>query len=191
MADKQNGEAPKADATETKEPEAPKDPFANIPVITLNEASVRDLSGQETSAARKYSKVAEAAAETKMPVMIGWKHERAIFVPGTNRQERKGSSVHGTIQSVVAAAGRSGITAYDLAAEVRVRQIGNKRSHYCEKLPPVGWAEGWINSAVTRGIISVHATRKAPALRADQTAAKDTEATKEQDAAAKRTGTTG
>lgn len=174
------------------EAEASKpDPFANIPIAKLHEAEVQDLSGFPTGPARKYQKVHEAAVTTKMPVQAGWKHERAVFVAGTNRKELKPTSVHGTIQAIVAAAGRAGINAYDLVAQVRVKQVGNKRSVYCSNesggaLPAVGWAEGWINSAVTRGIISVHATKQAPALRADQKAAAGTESTKAQDDAAKK-----
>lgn len=172
---------------------APVDPFANVPVIRLHEADVQDLSGFETAAPRKYAKVAEAARDSKMPVQAGWKHERAVFTLGQSRQERKPNSVYGTIMAIAQAAGRAGINAYDMATIVRMKQVGNKRSHYCGDgkgggaIPPVGWAEGWINSAVTRGILSVSATKRAPALRPEQTAAKGTESTAEQDKAAEKT----
>lgn len=181
-----DGKAPEAAAAPA--PEAPKpDPFANLPTITLAETSnVVDMSGLETSLPRKYAKVNEDAAANKLPLMRGWKHATAIFVPGTNKGGENGwkpGSVYGTIADIVTRAGRAGITAHELVTQVRQRQIGNKRSHYCEKLPPVGWAEGWVNTAVTKNIVGVHATKRAPAI--FPTAAKDTEATAAENNAAK------
>lgn len=174
-----------------KPADPPVDPFADLPTIRLHEAEIQDLSGVATSNPRKYEKVAAEATAEHLPVVKGWKYETAVFVQGTNRAERKPSSVHGTVAAIAAAAGKQGINAYEMAALVRKRQIGNKRSHYCDSLPPVGWAEGWINSAVTRGILAVHPTRKAPALRPTQVAAAGTEATAQQNAEAKATGTNG
>ena len=167
--------------------ETPKpDPFAGLKVVKVGEDdNVVDMSGLETSAPRKYAKVAEDAAKDKLPLMRGWKHAQAVFVPGTNKGGENGfkpGSVYGTIADIVNRAGRSGISAQDLVTQVRQRQLGNKRSHYCEKLPPVGWAEGWINSAVNKNICGVHASKRAPAL---YVAAKDSEATDKQNADAK------
>lgn len=159
---------PKAQAepTETKAPEARPDPFANLPTVKLgtDKVAVPDFSGVETSNPRKYAKVNEAAIGAKMPIQMGWKHSEAIFVPGAVKKEFRAGSVFGTIADVVGRAGRQGLASYELATQLRKAQIGNKRSHYCEKLPPVGWAEGYINSAVTQGIINVHGTRKASSL---------------------------
>jgi hypothetical protein len=152
----------------------PADPFANLPVITLGDTKAVDLSAADVPAgpARKYEKEANSAAELKSPMKIGWKHERAVFLPGTNRKELKASSVHGTVQRLVNAAGRQGLNAIDLVTELRKAQVGNKRSVFCNAgdkgaLPAVGWAEGWINSAVTRNIVSISATKQAPLLRAE------------------------
>lgn len=184
-----------APATDAKAPEAaapaaeaPKpDPFANLPTISLAETTnVVDMSGLETSLPRKYAKVNEDAVAHKLPLMRGWKHATAIFVPGTNKGGENGwkpGSVYGTIADIVQRAGRSGITAHELVTQVRQRQVGNKRSHYCDRLPPVGWAEGWVNTAVTKNIVGVHATKRAPAI--FPTADKDTEATTAQNNAAK------
>lgn len=159
----------KAAATPAAEAEAPveaakPDPFAGLPLVKLNEAEVLDLSTVETSAARKYEKVNTAAIAAKMPMQTGWKHSAAIFVPGAVKKEFRAGSVFGTIADITGRAGRQGIASYELVTELRRAQIGNKRSHYCEKLPPVGWAEGYINSAVTQGIVNVHGSRKAPSL---------------------------
>lgn len=169
--------AAKADGADQKQeaPAAPApDPFANLPTVKLGDTTAVDLSAAKVPSGppRKYEKVATAASEVKSPMLVGWKHERAVFTPGTNRKELRASSVHGTVQAIVAAAGRTGINAIDLVTQLRQRQVGNKRSVYCNNgdagaLPAVGWAEGWINSAVTRNIISVHASKQAPALRAE------------------------
>lgn len=149
------------------EPAKP-DPFANLPVITLAETNdVVDMSGVTCTQPYKYDKVHTDALADKLPLRRGWKHSTAMFVPGTFKGGENGfraGSVYGTIADIVTRAGRAGLTAHELVTQVRIRQIGNKRSKYCEKLPPVGWAEGWINTAVTKNIIGVHATKRAPAL---------------------------
>jgi hypothetical protein len=154
-------------ATETK-----VDPFANLPTTKLNGVAVPDFSAMDTSAARKYEKVNTAARESKMPIMANWKHGNAIFVPGrTVRENLRPGSVFATIVDIAKRAGRQGIASYEMASELRKAQLGNKRSHYCEKLPPVGWAEGYLNSAVTQGLIDIHGSRKADPLVAPQPAA--------------------
>lgn len=161
------GTAPEGTSTETPAEEKP-DPFADLPRITLADTpEVLDLTGVEGNNPFKYAKAHEAAVALKQPVQVGWKHSTAMFIPGTNKGGENGfraGSVYGTIADIVSRAGRAGITAHEVVAQVRIRQIGNKRSKYCEKLPPVGWAEGWINTAVTKNIIGVHATKRAPAL---------------------------
>lgn len=155
-------------AAQTKSPasEAPvrADPFAGLPTVELNEATVLDLSGLETSNPRKYAKVNEAAVASKMPIAPNWKHSNAMFIPGRTVKEFRAGSVFGTLVDLTKRGGKAGIASYELATELRRAMIGNKRSHYCEKLQPVGWAEGYINSAVTQGIIDLHPTKKAPAL---------------------------
>jgi hypothetical protein len=149
------------------EPEpTPVDPFADVPVVNVNEdVSFDDFTDEATSDPRKYTAVNAAAIAERLPTVKGWKHERAMLVKGPGTKEFKEGSVYGTIQQIVQAAGRSGIPAYVVASMLRRRQVGNKRSHYCEKLPPIGWAEGWINTAVTKSIAIVHPTKQAPALR--------------------------
>lgn len=177
---------PEAAATEAQA--VKPDPFANLPHVKIGETeNVLDLTGVKTSDPRKYGKVHEDAVTQKLPVMRGWKHSAAVFIPGTNKGGENGfkpGSVYGTIADIVNRAGRSGVTAQELVTQLRQRQMGaNKRSHYCEALPPVGWSEGWISTAVTKNIVGVHPTKKAPAL---FTAPKDAEATPEQNAAAKK-----
>lgn len=140
------------------------DPFAGLPTVKLNNVEVLDLSGVETSAARKYEKANTAAIAARSPIQAGWKHSTAMFVPGSVTKEHRQGSVFFDVVDIVKRAGRAGIPSYELATELRRRQIGNKRSHFCEKTPPVGWAEGYINSAVTQGLIKVHETKRADAL---------------------------
>jgi len=190
-------DAPKADAkpaddkaADPKAAEAPAeepkpDPFATLPRIKVADADdVLDMSGVECSPARKYERVHTDAVGAKLPVQRDWKYREAVFIPGTHKGGENGfkpGSVWGTIADIVQRAGRQGIEAQELVTLVRQRQIGNKRSHFCTALPPVGWAEGWINSAVSRNIVQLHATKKARAL---VVAPKGEEATPEQNKAA-------
>jgi hypothetical protein len=169
------------------------DPFANLPTITVGEDdNVVDLTaygsqdGERHADPRKYAKVHAEAVEGKLPIQRGWKHAEAVFVPGRNQGGENGfkpGSVYGTIHELVRRAGKQGVSAQELVTAVRIKQIGNKRSVYCNGLPPVGWAEGWLNSAVTKNIVGIHASRKAKPL---TVAAKGTEATDEQNADAKK-----
>ncbi len=165
------------------------DPFADLPRHELGDAKdLLDMTSLEVSLARKYDKVHTEAHAEKLPIMRNWKHAAAMLTPGTNKGGENGfkpGSVYGIISDIVRRAGRAGIPAYEVATELRKRSMGaNKRSHYCEKLPPVGWAEGWLNSAITKGVAGVHATKKAPLLSKPPVAEKGTESTAEQDKAA-------
>lgn len=162
-----------AEATTTQEQpavEAAADPFADVPVTRIGEdVTFDDFSDIVGSDPRKYAAVHAKAVGDRLPTQPGWKHERAMLTPGSSRKEYKPGSVYGTIQALVQAAGRGGIPAYVLATKLRRLQVGNKRSHYCDGLPPVGWAEGWINTAVTKSIAGVHPSKQAPALRTEVT----------------------
>ncbi len=169
------GVAPSGDGSATAEAAAPVDPFADIPTVSIgDDVSFDDFSDTPTADPRKYATVHAAAVGDRLPTAKGWKYERAMLVPGTNRKEFKQGSVYGTIQQIVQAAGRSGIPAYVVATKLRRLQVGNKRSHYCGtseggQLPPIGWAEGWLNTAITKSIAGVHPTKQAPALREEVT----------------------
>ncbi len=155
--------------------EAAVDPFADVPVTRIgDDVEFTDFSDVGTADPRKYTNVNAAARSERLPTAKGWKHERAMLTPGTNRKEMKPGSVYGTIQAIVTAAGRGGLPAYVVATKLRRAQVGNKRSHYCNAdgsgaLPPIGWAEGWINTAITKNIAGVHPSREAPALRDEVT----------------------
>lgn len=153
--------------------EAQADPFADVPVTRIGDDVEFDdfasAEGIRNADPRKYANVHATAVGERLPTVRGWKHERAMLVPGTSRKELKSGSVYGTIQQIVQAAGRAGVPAYVVATRLRRAQVGNKRSHYCDGLPPVGWAEGWINTAITKSIAGVHPTKQAPALREEIT----------------------
>lgn len=157
--------------TQTEEQAAAPDPFADVPVTRIgDEVSFEDFSDIATGDPRKYAAVHTAAVAERLPTVKGWKHERAMLVPGRSSRELKPTSVYGTIQQIVQAAGKAGIPAYVVANKVRRMQVGNKRSHYCVNgdagaLPAIGWAEGWLNTAITKGIVGVHPTKQAPAIR--------------------------
>lgn len=176
------GSVSQSDSTGSAEGVAPEgegataeavDPFADIPTVTVGEGDsvveFADFTDTPTSDPRKYASVAAAAVAERLPTVKGWKHEGHMLVPGSQRKEFKQGSVYGDIQQIVQAAGRGGIPAYVVATMLRRRQIGNKRSHYCTGLPPIGWAEGWINTAITKNIAGVHPTKAAPAIRSEVT----------------------
>lgn len=168
MSKANNAAAVAATAAESTTVEAATvvDPFADVPVTRIgDDVSFDDFSDTATSDPRKYTNVNAAAISERLPTQKGWKHERAMMVMGSNRKELKPTSVYGTIQAIVQAAGRAGIPAYVVATKLRRAQVGNKRSHYCTGLPPIGWGEGWINTALTKNIVGVHPTKEAPAIR--------------------------
>lgn len=138
------------------------DPFADVPVVSTSDGvDIRDFTDVAGNAPYKYADVHSRAVASRSPMLVNYKYAQAVLIPGTNRKEFKPGSVYGTIQQIVHNAGKSGIPAYALITELRRAQIGNKRSKYCEALPPVGWAEGWLNTAVTKNIAGIHPTKSA------------------------------
>ena len=99
----------------------------------------------------KYAAAHEAATAAGSAVLLGWKHASAIFTAGNSEHDE--TSVYGTMRILCREAGADGLSAADLVTALRHRQIGNTRSQYCDGLPPIGWAEGWIDTAVTRGVV--------------------------------------
>ncbi|MGW8278731.1 DUF4011 domain-containing protein [Sphingomonas aurantiaca] len=114
----------------------------------------------KAAAPLKYARVHAAATAAGSPTVIGWQHAARSFVPGDD-ETGSGDSVYNTIRILCREAGPAGITGAALATALRQRQIGNRKSVYCDGLPPIGWAEGWIDTAVTKDIIAAcHATRQ-------------------------------
>lgn len=128
----------------------------------------------------KYAKVHKAAVDAGSPCKLGWKYGTAILALGTNRNEKKPGTAHGIIQATVREAGDNGISGMELVPLVRVRAKTNTRSNFATgQTPPIGWAEGWIDSAVTQGILKVVkgktldlADETPPAAEAEKPAAK-------------------
>lgn len=151
---------------------APADPFADVPVTMVgDEVSFRDFTDVPTSNPYKYAQVDATARAQRLPMKADYKHGNKMITQGTNRKEFKAGSVYGTIQAIGNAAGRAGTPVYVLLTQLRQAQIGNKRSKYCEQLPPIGWAEGWLDTAITKNIVGIHASKMAPALGAEAPAA--------------------
>jgi hypothetical protein len=161
VADPETGEGTESQGTDpaevapetAPEPEvaaAPVDPFADLPMTKVEDYEFRDLTDAVGNDPFKYDAVHKAAIEAKLPVKSGWKHSAAMVVKGQNRKEFKPGSVYGTIDQIVMQYGRAGVPAYVLVAKVRQLQIGNKRSKYCTALPPIGWAEGWIDTYISK-----------------------------------------
>lgn len=142
------------------------DPFADVPVTKIgDDVSFQDFTDAPTTNPYKYANVHSAAAAERLPMRKDYKHGKAVIIQGTNRKEYSPGSVYGDIQRIGNAAGRAGTPVYVLLTQLRRAQIGNKRSKYCEQLPPIGWAEGWLDTAITKGIVGVHPTKTAPPLR--------------------------
>lgn len=157
------------------------DPFADIPVTRIgDDVSFKDFTDADTSNPYKYESVHAQARANRSPMLLNYKHGKAMITAGTNRKEFKQGSVYGTIQEIGNAAGRAGTPVYVLISQLRQAQIGNKRSKYCDKLPPVGWAEGWLNTAITKGIVGVHASKSAPPLTAEAAAPAEGDSASEQ-----------
>jgi hypothetical protein len=155
-----------ADAPEPETAEQPApivDPFADLPMLTFGDYEMRDLSAvDKVSDPRKYDGVHRAAREAKAHMKLNWKYANAMITVGTHQKDFKPSSVHGTIDQIVRSYGRAGVPAYILVAKTRQGQIGNKRSHYCTELPPIGWAEGWIDSYISKNHGKVMAKEAPP-----------------------------
>ena len=145
---------------------APIDPFADLPMTTIGDYEFRDFATAETSDPRKYTEVQKAALEGKLPIKPNWKYKDAMITAGRVVREFRQDSVWGTIDQIVRSYGRAGIPAYALVPKVRQAQIGNKRSHYCTGLPPIGWAEGWIDTYISKAYGKVM-EKKAPLLTAE------------------------
>jgi hypothetical protein len=144
----------------------PVDPFANLPMTKIEDYEFRDFATAETSDPRKYTEVQKAAIEGKLPIKPNWKYKDAMVTAGRQVKEFREGSVWGTIDQIVRSYGRAGVPAYVLVPKVRQLQIGNKRSHYCTGLPPIGWAEGWIDTYISKAYGKVM-EKKAPLLTAE------------------------
>lgn len=164
------------------------DPFAELPRISVEDYSITDLSTVETANPRKYSGAVEAALKAKSQIKPGWKHATAMLKVGPHEPEgMKPTSVMGMIRNKVASYGRAGVPAYVIVDYLRREARDNKRSHYANgKVPPIGWAEDYINGALSKKLVAVIEGKVAPALPAElEQAAADaaTAAQKEQKAA--------
>lgn len=143
--------------------EAPKpvvNPFEKVPVLKAGNYEVHDLSttpkGLTDAAPRKYEAVVAKAKELSVQMKIGYKHANAVFKIGSVADEKKPTTVMGMIQQIVKGYGREGCPAIVLVTRLREQAYTNSRSHFCQgKLPPVGWAEGYVDGAINQNLIKV------------------------------------
>ena len=132
---------------------AAKKPEADAP--TEGENQVR------FAAARKYQGIVE-----KNPVgdyNPTWaKRDNKFTLGHAPKSER---SVFGILYGLAGA--NLGKTGKELAAMLRWYDFPNrKRSEYLDGVPPLGWAEGYIDGAVTKGYLKLVAEPKAEAPKA-------------------------
>ena len=168
--DKGDGEddssADKGATTEDQATETPvaTNPFATLPVVRANavgttDFEVQDLRGipaEQIANPRKYAAAQATAVDKNLHMRENWKHGNDVFKIGSNRHDKKPSSVMGTIQQIVRAYGAEGCPAPALVTRLRTATVNNSRSHFCAgKLPPVGWAEDYIQGAMREGLIAV------------------------------------
>jgi predicted short-subunit dehydrogenase-like oxidoreductase (DUF2520 family) len=141
-------------------PAAPVNPFATLPVLRAGDYEVHDLSktpeGLTDAAPRKYEAVQAKARELSIQMKQGYKHANAVFKLGSVRDEKKPTTVMGMIQQIVKGYGKDGCPAIVLVTRLREAAHTNTRSHFCQgKLPPVGWAEGYVDGAINQNLIKV------------------------------------
>lgn len=152
--------------TEDQATETPvaTNPFATLPVVRANavgttDFEVQDLRGipaEQIANPRKYAAAQATAVDKNLHMRENWKHGNDVFKIGSNRHDKKPSSVMGTIQQIVRAYGAEGCPAPALVTRLRTSTVNNSRSHFCAgKLPPVGWAEDYIQGAMREGLIAV------------------------------------
>jgi hypothetical protein len=105
-------------------------------------------------AEHKYVKIHAAAEAAGSPCKLGWRYATKIFVAGSSKVEKKEGTAHGIIQSLVKQAGTAGISGMELVPLVRAAAKKNTRTNFgAGQVPPIGWAEGWIDSAITGNLI--------------------------------------
>jgi hypothetical protein len=106
------------------------------------------------TATHKYAKVHAAAEAAGSPCKLGWKYATMIFTLNKTSRDRKEGTAYGIIQSVVREAGENGISGMEMVPLVRARAKSNTRTDFgAGQVPPIGWAEGWIDGAVNESII--------------------------------------
>lgn len=133
-------------------------------------------------AAHKYAKVHAAATTAGSPCKLGWRYATMVFVAKKSAPEKKEGTAHGIIQKLVKQAGDNGISGMELVPLVRAAAKNNTRTNFgAGQVPPIGWAEGWIDSAVGTIIQELKGKRleladePAPAPEAAPEAAKEPE----------------
>ena len=86
-----------------------------------------------------------------------WAKRDATFTLGYAPKTE--TSVVGVIYGIVGA--NPGIAAVALASKVRWADYPNRaRSKYLDGIPPIGWAEGYIDGAVSKGYLKAHEIHK-------------------------------
>lgn len=157
--------APAATTTPAEKPAEVIPPAATDKKYTFRGREFVDLRGASGDMAtrkvgaeteHKYAKVHLAAEAAGSPCKLGWRYATKIFVAGSSKVEKKAGTAHGIIQSIVKGAGATGISGMELVPLVRAAAKSNTRTNFgAGKVPPIGWAEGWIDSAITGNLIKI------------------------------------
>jgi very-short-patch-repair endonuclease len=136
-----------------------------------NPASIDSADKTEVLFPGKYARVHDEAVQLGIATKRGWQWHDAVFqVAGKARRSR---NVHDAIWRIVNAAGSEGMTGEALATALRHDQAGNIRSEYCRGLPPIGWAEGWIDTAIDQRILKQIRTSTVPSASSGEAVRRD------------------
>lgn len=130
----------------------------DVAVVTASETgesvAVKDEGGElKFAPLYKYEAKAKPAADAKLDYSPNWAKRTTKFRPGIAPKGDK--SVMAQIYAMVQA--QPGIIGSELAVRVRYHDFQNrKRSKYLDGgIPAVGWAEGYIDGAVTKGYLKM------------------------------------
>lgn len=139
----------------------------------MNAKTAKAVSAKEAevrfAAPRKYAPRLEKTAGKNFDP--AWAKCDATFTVG--HAPKTATSVMGVIYSLVGAKENKGKTGKEFAAILRAYDFPNrKRSVYLDGLPPVGWAEGYIDGAVQKGYIVMLGADGKPVAKTNTPAAK-------------------
>ena len=144
---------------------------------TITQADVATIESTEVSGELKfanpykYEGKQKSALDAKVDYLPTWAKRNTKFHPATKPKLDK--SVMAVIHKIVSE--EPGIVGSDLAVRIRYYNFPNrKRSKYLDGgLPAVGWAEGYVDGAVTKGFLRMEKEEVAKSVAEDSTASEE------------------